>query len=107
MRVYKAEGLCDWRCQFNAEFAELATKGERRMGANPHANGGLLLRDLNMPDFRDYAVKISKPGTELAEATRVLGTLLRDVMKLNEDASNFRVFGPDETASNRLDALYE
>ncbi len=107
MRSYKPEELFDEGGKFNAEFAELAPKGERRMGANPHANGGLLLRDLNMPDFRDYAVKVSKPGTELAEATRVLGTLLRDVMKLNEDERNFRVFGPDETASNRLDALYE
>ena len=107
MRSYKPEELFDESGKFKSEFAELAPKGERRMGANPHANGGLLLRDLNMPNFRDYAVKVSKPGTELAEATRVLGTLLRDVMKLNEDAHNFRVFGPDETASNRLDALYE
>jgi xylulose-5-phosphate/fructose-6-phosphate phosphoketolase len=107
MRSYKPEELFDESGKFKSEFAELAPKGERRMGANPHANGGLLLRDLNMPDFRDYAVKISKPGTELAEATRVLGTLLRDVMKLNEDARNFRVFGPDETASNRLDAVFE
>jgi xylulose-5-phosphate/fructose-6-phosphate phosphoketolase len=90
-----------------AEFAELAPQGARRMGANPHANGGLLLRGLNMPDFRDYAVTFAKPGTESAEATRVLGKLLRDVMKLNADTRNFRVFGPDETASNRLDALYE
>jgi xylulose-5-phosphate/fructose-6-phosphate phosphoketolase len=107
MRSYKPEELFDESGKFKSEFAELAPKGERRMGANPHANGGLLLRDLNMPDFRDYAVKVSKPGTELGEATRVLGTLLRDVMKLNEDARNFRVFGPDETASNRLDAVYE
>jgi xylulose-5-phosphate/fructose-6-phosphate phosphoketolase len=77
------------------------------MGANPHANGGLLLRDLIMPDFRNYAVKVPKPGTENAEATRVLGKFLRDVMKLNADSKNFRVFGPDETASNRLEALYE
>jgi xylulose-5-phosphate/fructose-6-phosphate phosphoketolase len=107
MRSYKPEELFDEAGKFKSEFAELAPKGERRMGANPHANGGLLLRDLNMPDLRDYAVKISKSGTELAEATRVLGTLLRDVMKLNEDTRNFRVFGPDETASNRLDAVYE
>src|SRR5450631_1411675 len=107
MRSYNPEELFDEAGKFKSEFAELAPKGERRMGANPHANGGLLLRDLNMPDFRDYAVKISKSGTELAEATRVLGTLLRDVMKLNEDTRNFRVFGPDETASNRLDAVYE
>jgi xylulose-5-phosphate/fructose-6-phosphate phosphoketolase len=85
----------------------LAPKGERRMGANPTANGGLLLRDLVMPNFRQYAVNVSKPGTQNAEATRVLGRLLRDVMKLNAGSKNFRVFGPDETASNRLEALYE
>src|SRR5450631_89490 len=107
LKSYRAEELFDEGGRLKPELAALAPKGERRMGANPHANGGLLLRDLNMPDFRDYAVKISKPGTELAEATRVLGTLLRDVMKLNEDTRNFRVFGPDETASNRLDAVYE
>jgi xylulose-5-phosphate/fructose-6-phosphate phosphoketolase len=77
------------------------------MGANPHANGGVLLKDLVMPDFREYAVNVPKPGDEVAEGTRVLGTFLRDVMKLNMDAKNFRVFGPDETASNRLDAIYE
>ncbi len=107
MRSYNPEELFDESGKFKSEFAELAPKGDRRMGANPHANGGLLLRDLNMPDFRDYAVKVSKPGTALAEATRVLGTMLRDVMEMNADAQNFRVFGPDETASNRLDALYE
>ena len=77
------------------------------MGANPHANGGLLLKDLVMPDFRDYAVQVVKPGTAIAEATRELGKFLRDVMRLNTEAKNFRVFGPDETASNRLDAIYE
>ena len=107
MRSYKPEELFDQDGKLLAEFADLAPKGTRRMGANPHANGGLLLRGLTMPDFRDYAVKFAKPGTELTEATRVLGTLLRDIMKLNADANNFRVFGPDETASNRLDALYE
>src|SRR5207244_5850550 len=89
------------------ELAELAPKGARRMGSNPHANGGLLLKDLVMPDFRNYAVSVTKPGVQLAESTKVLGTFLRDVMKLNEASRNFRVFGPDETASNRLDALYE
>jgi xylulose-5-phosphate/fructose-6-phosphate phosphoketolase len=107
MRSYKPEELFDKSGKLLAEFAELAPHGARRMGANPHANGGLLLRGLNMPDFRDYAVTFAKPGTESAEATRVLGKLLRDVMKLNADTKNFRVFGPDETASNRLDALYE
>ena len=77
------------------------------MGANPHANGGLLLKDLRLPDFRDYAVTVPNPGGVQAEATRVLGMFLRDVMKLNAGASNFRVFGPDETASNRLEALFE
>jgi xylulose-5-phosphate/fructose-6-phosphate phosphoketolase len=107
MKSYKPEELFDGGGKLVAELAELAPSGNRRMGANPHANGGLLLRDLAMPDFRDYAVNVSKPGTENAEATRVLGQLLRDVMRLNEGARNFRVFGPDETASNRLEALYE
>jgi len=107
MRSYRAEELFDENGKFISELAELAPQGERRMGANPHANGGLLLRDLVMPDFRNYAVVVSKPGTENAEATRLLGGFLRDVMKLNADSKNFRVFGPDETASNRLEALYE
>jgi xylulose-5-phosphate/fructose-6-phosphate phosphoketolase len=77
------------------------------MGANPHANGGLLLKDLIMPDFRDYAVEVPKPGTVLSEATRVAGAFLRDVMKLNLAGRNFRILGPDETASNRLDAVFE
>ena len=107
MKSYKPEELFDETGKLDTEFAELAPAGNRRMGANPHANGGLLLRDLLMPDFRDYKVAVSKPGTELGEATRVLGTFLRDVMKRNADTKNFRVFGPDETASNRLDAIYE
>src|SRR5581483_11704276 len=80
---------------------------ERRMGANPHANGGMLLRDLRLPDVHDYAVKVSSPGEPPSEPTRVLGTFLRDVFRDNADARNFRLFGPDETASNRLDAVYE
>jgi xylulose-5-phosphate/fructose-6-phosphate phosphoketolase len=107
MRSYRPEELFDENGKFIAELAELAPKGNRRMGANPHANGGMLLRDLVMPDFREYAVEVPKPGTDNAEATRVLGGFLRDVMKLNADSRNFRVFGPDETASNRLEALYE
>ncbi len=107
MKSYKVEELLDATGKLLSELAELAPKGTRRMGANPHANGGLLLKDLVMPNFRDYAVTVTKPGTEVAEATRVLGTFLRDVMKLNLGSMNFRVFGPDETASNRLDALYE
>jgi xylulose-5-phosphate/fructose-6-phosphate phosphoketolase len=107
MKSYKPEELFDEEGKLVAELAELAPAGDRRMGANPHANGGLLLKDLTMPDFRDYALKMSKPGAEFAESTRILGKMLRDVMKLNKDARNFRVFGPDETASNRLEALYE
>jgi xylulose-5-phosphate/fructose-6-phosphate phosphoketolase len=104
---YRPGELFDGKGKLIPELTELAPSGERRMGANPHANGGLLLKDLVMPDFREYAVKVSKPGTENAEATRVLGNFLRDVMKRNADSKNFRVFGPDETASNRLDVLYE
>ena len=107
MKSYRAEELFDENGKFHAELAELAPRGNRRMGANPHANGGLLLKNLLMPNFADYAVKVTKPGTETAEATKVLGTFLRDVMKLNLESRNFRVFGPDETASNRLDAIYE
>ncbi|MGE5655454.1 MAG: phosphoketolase [Actinomycetota bacterium] len=107
MNSYKPEELFDETGRFRPELAELAPKGERRMGANPHANGGILLRDLKMPDFRQYAVEVSKPGNAIAEATRVSGRFLRDVMKLNLDNRNFRVFGPDETASNRLDPLFE
>ncbi|HEV2493426.1 MAG TPA: phosphoketolase family protein [Terriglobia bacterium] len=107
MKSYKPEELFDASGKLIAELAELAPQGERRMGANPHANGGLLLKDLVMPDFRDYAVDVAKPGTATAESTRILGKFLRDVMKLNAERKNFRVMGPDETASNRLDALYE
>jgi xylulose-5-phosphate/fructose-6-phosphate phosphoketolase len=107
MKGYQPQELFDNDGKLIPELKELAPQGNRRMGANPHANGGILLKDLVMPDFRDYAVKVSKPGTSLAEATRVLGTFLRDVMKGNAESNNFRVFGPDETASNRLDALFE
>ena len=107
MRSYRPEELFDEQGRLLAELSALAPKGDRRMSANPHANGGLLLRDLVMPDFRKYAVKVKSPGTEFAESTRVLGGFLRDVMKLNLTAKNFRVFGPDENASNRLEALYE
>ncbi len=107
MKSYKPEELFDQSGKLLPELADLAPQGARRMGANPHANGGLLLRDLAMPDFRDYAVEVPKPGTVEAEATRVMGRFLRDVMKLNAESRNFRVVGPDETASNRLDALFE
>ncbi|MDP2604965.1 MAG: phosphoketolase family protein [Deltaproteobacteria bacterium] len=107
MKSYKPEELFGANGEFKAELAELAPKGNRRMGANPHANGGILLKDLRLPDFRDYAVEVPKPGVVVAEATRLMGSFLRDVMKLNEKQRNFRVFGPDETASNRLSALFE
>jgi xylulose-5-phosphate/fructose-6-phosphate phosphoketolase len=107
MKSYKPEELFDKSGKFVAELAELAPSGTRRMGANPHANGGLLLRDLSIPDFRKYAFKVTKPGTEFAQSTHALGQLLGDIMRMNAENRNFRVFGPDETASNRLDALYE
>ncbi|HVN03495.1 MAG TPA: phosphoketolase family protein [Bryobacteraceae bacterium] len=107
MKSYKPEELFDSTGRLVPELAAIAPKGRRRMSDNPHANGGLLLRDLKMPDFSGYAVEVPKPGTVVAEATRIMGRVLRDVMKLNADAQNFRVMGPDETASNRLDALFE
>jgi xylulose-5-phosphate/fructose-6-phosphate phosphoketolase len=107
MKSYRHEELFDSDGKLKPELAELAPVGSQRMGASPHANGGLLLKDLVMPDFRDYKVEVAKPGAVLSEATRVLGRFLRDIMKTNETSRNFRVFGPDETASNRLDALFE
>jgi len=107
MLSYKPEQLFDATGRFNPDLAELAPKGNRRMGMNPHANGGLLLRDLNLPDFRKYAVKVDKPGVRYEESTRVLGSFLRDVLKLNEKARNFRIMGPDETESNRLGNVFE
>jgi xylulose-5-phosphate/fructose-6-phosphate phosphoketolase len=107
LKSYRPEELFDEHGTPRPEIAALAPQGARRMGANPHANGGTLLRDLRLPDFRDYAVGVPQPGAVTAEATRVMGSFLRDVMKLNIDARNFRVVGPDETASNRLGALFE
>jgi xylulose-5-phosphate/fructose-6-phosphate phosphoketolase len=107
MKSYKPEKLFDSNGVLNAEIAALAPKGTRRMGSNPHTNGGLLLRDLRLPDFRDYAQDVPQPGQAIAEPTRIMGRLLRDVMKLNNKTSNFRIVGPDETASNRLGALFE
>lgn len=107
MKSYRPEELFDELGRFKSELTELAPKGNHRMGANPHANGGVLLKDLRMPNFGDYAISISKPGIVEGEATRHLGRFLRDIMKLNADSKNFRVMGPDETASNRLDALFE
>jgi len=107
MKSYKPEELFDEKGRLIPELRELAPKGDLRMGANPHTNGGILLKDLKMPDFREYAVAVPKPGQVSAEATRVMGRFMRDVMKLNLENRNFRVFGPDETSSNRLDALFE
>jgi xylulose-5-phosphate/fructose-6-phosphate phosphoketolase len=105
MRSYRPQELFDDSGRLRAELAELAPAGERRMSANPHANGGLLLRDLALPDFRDYALNVPKPGQLEAEATRVQGAFIRDVIKLNR--TNFRIFSPDETASNRWGAAFE
>ncbi len=107
MKSYHPEELFDENGTLIAELAELAPKGTRRMGANPHTNGGLLLKSLKMPDFHDYAVEVTNPGTVNGEATRVLGGFLRDIMKLNASERNFRLVGPDETASNRLGDVLE
>jgi xylulose-5-phosphate/fructose-6-phosphate phosphoketolase len=107
MKSYGPEELFDDHGKLRPELAALAPDGDRRMGANPHANGGLLLQDLLLPNVRDYAVAVPEPGASEAEATRVMGELLRDVMNRNRDARNFRVMGPDETVSNRLGALLE
>ncbi len=107
MKSYKPEELFDENGGFVRKLAALAPRANRRMGANPHANGGLLLKELKMPDFRDYAVDVPKPGKVQAEATKIMGAFLRDIVKLNGDTRNFRVMGPDETASNRLSALFE
>jgi len=107
LKSYRPEELFDARGRLVPELAELAPTGDRRMVANPHANGGLLLRDLRLPDFRRYAVAVPAPGAVVAESTREQGKLLRDVLKANAETRNFRVFSPDETASNRLDAVFE
>jgi len=107
LRSYRPEELFDESGRLRAEVAQAGPVGPRRMSANPHANGGLVLRDLRLPDFRDYAVDVPQPCGATAEATRVLGTWLRDVMRANADAANFRVFGADETESNRLGSLFE
>jgi len=107
LRSYRPEELFDAAGALRPEIAALAPRAARRMSANPHANGGLLLKDLVMPSFRAHAVAVEAPGATDAEATRVAGGFLREVMRLNADAGNFRVMGPDETASNRLGALFE
>ena len=105
LRSYKPEQLFDSEGSLIPELKALAPKGARRMGANPHANGGLLRKALRMPDFKDYAVNVIQPGYQLVENTRPLGQFLRDIMKFNDQS--FRVFGPDENSSNKLDAIYE
>ncbi|MBJ2177914.1 phosphoketolase family protein [Pseudomonas veronii] len=107
LNSYRPDELFDADGALLPEIAALAPTGHRRMSANPHANGGLVLRTLDLPCFTDYAVALPAPGCLRAEATRVLGSFLRDVMKNAQGAANFRLFGPDETASNRLDAVYE
>ena len=107
LHSYRPEELFDAEGVLRPELQALAPVGARRMGANPHANGGLLLRDLALPDFRGYAVSVSAPGAVLDEATRVMGRFLRDVIRMNAHATNFRLMGPDETTSNRLDAVFE
>jgi xylulose-5-phosphate/fructose-6-phosphate phosphoketolase len=107
LKSYRPEELFDSQGRLKPELAELAPKGERRMGANPHANGGMLLRDLRLPDFRDYAENVPEPGARGIGDTHVLGRFLREVTTLNSEQRNFRVFGPDETLSNGLKALFE
>jgi xylulose-5-phosphate/fructose-6-phosphate phosphoketolase len=107
MRSYKPQELFDQNGKLRPDLAELPPKGRLRMGMNPHANGGLLLEPLTMPHFRDYAVKVEKPGRIEVESTRVLGQFLRDLIRQNSEKRNFRLMGPDETASNRLQAVYE
>ena len=107
LRSYRPDELFDESGRLNPDLAELAPKGDRRMGANPHANGGLLLRDLVMPNFRDYAVTVPSPGAVQAADAHELGVFLRDVVSLNQEQRNFRIFGPDETLSNRLNAVFE
>jgi xylulose-5-phosphate/fructose-6-phosphate phosphoketolase len=107
MKSYRPEELFDSNGTLVPELAALTPTGTRRMGANPHANGGILLRDLRLPDFREYAVDVPSPGAAEAESTRIQGALVRDVLRLNAEARNFRVFSPDETNSNRWNAVFE
>jgi xylulose-5-phosphate/fructose-6-phosphate phosphoketolase len=107
LKSYKPEELFDENGTFFPEYAALAPKGKRRMSANPHANGGELLRDLRLPDFHEYAAEVPSPGTIVLEAPKIMGNFLRDVMRANADQKNFRIMGPDETASNRLGSVFE
>src|SRR5205807_9169911 len=107
MKTYRPEELFDAEGRLKPELADLAPNGHRRMSDNPHTNGGLLLRDLKMPDFRSYAVEVPSPGATTAESTRVMGKFLRDVMKQNLESQNFRLFSPDENNSNRWQDVLE
>lgn len=107
LKSYRPNELFDKNGQLIPELQEMSPNGNKRMGANKHANGGSLLRELHMPDFRDYELKLSSPGGVMASNTAVTGTFLRDIIKLNHEQSNFRIFGPDETVSNKLDAVFE
>jgi xylulose-5-phosphate/fructose-6-phosphate phosphoketolase len=107
LRSYRPHELFDTNGRPRPKILRQVPRGQRRMGANPHANGGILLRELDLPDFRKYGVQVAEHGHTTSEPTRVLGQLLRDVLHRSADTRNFRVFGPDETASNRLDAVYE
>ena len=107
MRSYRPEELFDKSGRFLAEYAALSPEGEMRMGANPHANGGLLRKELELPDFTDYAVDVPKPGIVVTEGARIMGNFLRDVLTMNETAKNFRIMSPDETASNRWNAVFD
>ncbi len=107
LKSYRPEELFDKSGKLKTEYASLAPQGQRRMGTNPNANGGMLMRDLRLPDFRDYAVKVEYPGATDAADAYVLGSFLRDVIKVNADQRNFRIFGPDETASNRLTVVFD
>jgi xylulose-5-phosphate/fructose-6-phosphate phosphoketolase len=107
MKSYRPAELFDDSGRLRPELADLAPRGTRRMSANPHTNGGLLLRELRLPNFRDYAVEVTAPGAVIAESTRVMGRFLRDVMKLNMEQRNFRLFSPDENNSNRWQDVLE
>jgi len=107
MRSYRPEELFDKSGRFLAEYAALSPEGEMRMGANPHANGGLLRKELELPDFTEYAVDVPKPGIVVTEGARIMGNFLRDVLTMNETAKNFRIMSPDETASNRWNAVFD
>jgi xylulose-5-phosphate/fructose-6-phosphate phosphoketolase len=107
LRSYRPEAQFDSDGRFKTDLAELAPTGARRMGANPHANGGTILRDLVLPDFKRYAIPVPRPATERHESTRQLGTLLRDVFVQNADEANFRITCPDEMTSNRLGTIFE